>query len=377
MNILYLTVTGETVGGAEISLYNLLENLDSGKFKPFVVMPFEGDYTQKISQLNIPVIILPFRKVKNPFNIIHSKKTVKRLVEIIRDYKIDLIHSNTQTGGIAFLGGVASRLAGIPFVWHPRVRWSGRILDLIQVFLSTKIIVISRAAKKRFWWVPSKNKIVIIYNGVNLERFNPSVDAVSLRKEFGCEKNTPLIGALGVSHPRKRYEYLVQAAKRAAEEIPDVRFVIVGFDLNRQDNYLARLKKLTESMGLENTVAFMEKRDDIPEVLSALDVFVFTSVSDAFGRVLIEAMASAKPVVAFRGGAVPEIVDDEKTGFLLDAKDFEGMAEKITYLLKHKEVRDEFGRSGKQRAEQLFDIKEHTRRVESLYLELLGEKKVS
>ena len=130
-------------------------------------------------------------------------------------------------------------------------------------------------------------------------------------------------------------------------------------------------------MGLENTVTFMEKRDDIPQVLSALDVFGFTSVSDAFGRVLIEAMASAKPVVAFKGGAVPEIVEDEKTGFLLDAKDFKGMAEKITYLLKHKEVRDDFGRSGKQRVERLFDIKDHTRRIENLYSELLGGKKES
>lgn len=377
MNVLYLTVTGETVGGAEISLFNLLENLDRDMFNPYVLMPFEGDYTQKIKQLNIPVLILPIKKVKNPFNIVPSFKTLKKLIEIIREHKIEIIHSNTQTGRIAFLGAIASRIVGIPFLWHPRVKMSGKINDLIQVILSTKIIVISRAAKKRFWWVLSREKIVIVYNGVNLEKFNPLIDTVLLKEEIGGGKETPLIGAVGVSQPYKGYEYLIKAAKSVVKEVPETRFVIIGFDFCRQDNYLDSLKKLTKTLDLEGVVTFMEKRHDLPDVFSSLDIFVFTSVADAFGRVLIEAMACAKPAVAFNCGAAPEIVEEKKSGLLVAPKDFEGLAEKIIYLLKNKDIRDNFGLEGRQRVERLFDIKDHAHRIESLYLELTGEKRES
>ena len=110
MNILYLTVTGNFVGGAERSFYQLLENLDRDKFKPYVVMPDEGELTQKLAQLNIPCIIIPFKKVKNPFHLKYSYKTLRQLIEIICTHKIDIIHSNTQTGRIAFLGGVAAKI---------------------------------------------------------------------------------------------------------------------------------------------------------------------------------------------------------------------------------------------------------------------------
>jgi len=198
---------------------------------------------------------------------------------------------------------------------------------------------------------------------------------VSLKEEIGCGKGAPLIGAVGVSQPYKGYEYLIKAAKSVVKEVPDARFVIIGFNFCRQDNYLNSLKKLTETLDLEAVVTFMEKRHDLPEVFSSLDIFVFTSVADAFGRVLIEAMACAKPAVAFDCGAAPEIVEEKKTGFLVVPKNFNELAEKIIYLLKNKDIRDNFGFGGRQRAERLFDIKDHALEIENLYLKLLKKKR--
>jgi len=137
------------------------------------------------------------------------------------------------------------------------------------------------------------------------------------------------------------------------------------------------LLHLTKKLNLTDKVIFMEKRADIHQVFASLDVFVLSSLAEPFGRVLIESMACAKPVVAFRGGGVPEIVQDEKTGFLVAPKDFNGLAEKIIYLLRHDRDRYDFGKAGRQRVKRLFDIKDHAHRIESLYCELTGEKRES
>ncbi len=369
MNILYLTDTGNIIGGGEISLLNLLENINQSKFNPHVVMPQSGDFTEKVKQLGVGVNILELKKVKNPLNIFFSLRRINRLCGIIKQQKIGLIHSNS-TGGIAFLGGMAARIMKIPFIWHVRIINSAGPLDIIQCVLSTKIIVISEAVEKRFWWIPVTKKIVTIYNGVNTDNFKEQRE-MNFRDEIGCKEDDFLVGTIGRFIPLKGYEYFIKAAKIILEKAPNAKFLIVGLDYDKENRYLSYLKKLTRDLELKDKIIFLGEREDVPQILSSLDVFVFTSIGESFGRVLIEAMGCAKPVVAFRSGGVPEIVEEGLTGFLVSPKDSRKMAEKIIYLLNNKEIRQKIGQAGRLRAERLFDIKAHVKRVEDLYLSLI------
>lgn len=370
MNILYLSHTGDIIGGGEISLLNLLENLDRNKFQPYVIAPFDGNFTKKIRELNIPVILVPVKKIKNPLNVHSSIKSIKHIMRIIKKYQIDLIHANV-TGGISFLGGIAARIAGIPLVWHVRVIFSAYLGDLIQSILSTKIIVISEGVRKRFWWIPQKNKFVLIHNGVDLKKFNPSIDKMIFRNEIGCREDEFLIGTVGRYHPFKSYEYFVRVAKMVLKELPNSKFLIVGRDFYRDNKYLNYLRKLAKQLGVENKFIFMDKQGDIPRVFAALDVFILPTLEEPFGRVLIEAMACGKPTVAFRSGGVVDIVEDEATGFLVKPKDVIEMAGKISYLFENSDTASEYGRNGRMRAERVFSIKTHTEKIENIYRELV------
>jgi len=370
MNILYLTATGNSVGGAEISLFNLLENLDKDKFKPHFLIPFEGDYTKKIRDLGFSVEILDFKLVKNLLNLIHSIRTIKKIIKILKDNRIDLIHSNTQAESISFLSAVAAKICKLPFIWHPRVMFTGVFADSIQYFLSTKVIVISEAAKSKFWYIFGKKKIEVVYNGIDLEGFKKAESQVSLKSGTSRRQNDFLIGSIGRVNYIKGYEYFIRSAKLVLEKIPNARFIIVGFD-KKENKYQQSLEVLKHELNLEDKIIFMEKTNDIREVLASLDLFIFTSLGDAFGRVLIEAMALSKPIISFDSGATSEIIEAGKTGILVKTKDYKALADEIIKMLGSKDKRDGMGRAARERVEQLFSIKEHTENIESIYLNFL------
>ncbi|MFH1201758.1 MAG: glycosyltransferase family 4 protein [Candidatus Omnitrophota bacterium] len=370
MNILYLVTTGNIIGGGEISFLNLLENLDRTKFKPYVVAPSEGNFTEKIKNLNIPINIINLKKVKNPLNIYHSIKTIKILIEFVRQNNIHLIHCN-YTAGITLLGGISSKFTKIPFFWHVRNIESGGILDLMLGLLASRIIIISKAVRNRFLWLFPKDKIILIYNGVDLDRFNTKIDRMAFRNEIGYRGDNFLIGTVGRFVSWKGYEYFIKSAKIVSQKISNTKFLIVGIDYFNDNKYLNYLRRLTKDLNIEKKVVFLGNREDTPQIMSSLDLFVLPSIGEPFGRVLIEAMACARAIVAFRGGGVAEIVEDGITGFLLTPRDFKGMAEKIEYLLENGVVAETFGKNGRKRAEGLFDIKIHVKKVEDLYSGLI------
>jgi len=369
MNILYLTATGDILGGGEISLLNLLEHLDRGRFHPFVVAPSEGALTEKLKGLGVPVIIAPYRKLKNPFNIPFAFRMARNLAKIMEQYRIDLVHSNSA-GGIALLGSGVARRARIPFIWHVRALASGGILDFVTARRATKIVLISGAERARFWWLRSSDKCRVIHNGVDLNAFTCSGEAASLRGEFGCGPDTLLVGTVGRYHPIKGYTYLLQAAALVVKEVPCARFVIVGRGFDEDNSTLCCLHKMVQDLGIGENVILSGPRSNVSEVLGALDLFILPSLREAFGRVVIEAMACGKAVAAFAGGGVPEIVKDEETGLLCEPRDVRRLAENIIRLLKDESMRREFGRRGRERAQELFSIEEHAGKIEALYEEL-------
>jgi len=294
----------------------------------------------------------------------------------VRERNIHLIHSQTPRTNL--LGSVVSKFTGVPVVWHARNLLDKGMIDIDRLFLGLtgRLICNSNIIKSRFIKKgKSPSKIIAIYNGVDLGKFNVNIKGDEIRRQFNIDKGTPLIGIAGRLDPRKGQRYFIQAAKEVINIFPEVKFLIVGeafFSKNRR--YKAELKNLTKSLNLSETVIFTGFREDIPQVLSALDILVMASDAEPFGRVMIEAMAMAKPVVAADSGASPEIVLNGETGILVSPKDSKALAKGIIKLVGDKEKAIELGRAGRKRVEKFFSIGKNVSETEEVYLDLLKKR---
>jgi len=371
-NILYLANRGNVIGGGEVSLKELLKGLNKDIFHPLVICPEEGELAKGIREMGLRVLCVPMKKLRYG-NLFSLLSTVKRMVKIIKRENIDLIHANGSRCMI--YGGIAARLCRKPVVWHVRITQSEPLLDRFLASLASMVVVISQEVKtKRFSWLENKEKVEVVYNGVDLELYIKKPKNDSLRREFGLSEGAPLVGTLSQLHPKKGHQFFLKAARRVSESFPDCGFLIMGKDITARGDYLTRLKELTRELGIEGRVVYAGFREDIPSVMASIDCLVLSSLEEAFGRVLIEAMAASKPVVATRVGGVPEIVIDGKTGFLVSPADEEALARGIVYLLQNSEVAVKMGQEGRSRVEELFSLEEHVAHMEAIYNLVLNQR---
>ncbi len=221
--------------------------------------------------------------------------------------------------------------------WHVRVIDSAGIIDRLFVPLTTKVIVVSDAVGTRFNWSKRKlDKVITVYNGVDLEEFNVGAKGNKIREEFALDPGIPLVGIVGRLDAWKGHEYFLEAAAQVMEEIPEAKFLIVGEDIDQNKKQETKLRNLAEKLRLTNNIIFTGQRNDIPEIMSSLDILVLSSLKEHFGRVIIEAMGCGKPVIATNAGGVPEIVKDGYTGILVPPRDSDALARAIIDLSKDK-----------------------------------------
>ncbi|MBL7196675.1 MAG: glycosyltransferase [Candidatus Omnitrophica bacterium] len=367
--ILYVENFSEIIGGGQISLLALLEKLDKELFNPIVVCPSRGSLPEALKRLNIEIKIIEMHRLKR-FSILNVVKSILRIRKLIREKNIDLIHSNGSRA--CFYAGIAARLERIPLVWHVRIADSDGLLDRFLAGLSTQIIAISDAVNRRFGWMKNReSKVKTIYNGIDLARFNPSLSGEKIRKEFGLALQTPLVGTVGRLDWYKGHQYFLKAARKVVDNIPECCFLIVGDGEKRKE-----LEELTKELNLNKSVIFTGNREDIPQILVSLDLFILSSVSEGFGRSAAEAMACAKPVVATKAGGLSEVVEDGVTGLLISPADPTALSKAIVIMLKNKDESQKMGLAGRRRAENLFEIKVHIKKIENLYIELLKKNEI-
>ena len=143
-------------------------------------------------------------------------------------------------------------------------------------------------------------------------RFRPEVSGTAVRAELGLPDYVPLIGNIGRYVPEKGYPFFIETAAKVLQQHPDARFLMVGHGPEHD-----KLKRLIEEFGLKDCIFTTGPRRDIPEILGAIDIFLFTSIwGEGFGISLIEAMAAGKPIVAANVGPTREIIEDGVTGLL-------------------------------------------------------------
>lgn len=356
-NILYTTSYCRMMGGGQWSLYYLIKHLNKNIFHPIVLCPDEGELADKMRSAGADMIFIDMGRIShlNPF-------VIRKLVSIIKERHIALIHTDSTTE--TFYAGISAKILGIPLIWHIRASEGEWFLDWILSSLSTKLILVADALKSRFKWLKVGSKLSVIYNAIDIEEFDAFSSSYSLREEFKIGKDMALIGCIGRIEERKGQKYLIDAIK----DVNNVKLLLIG---NGGVEYLKWIKELCEELKISDRVIFAGYRKDIPALLKGIDIFVFPTLTEAFSRVILEAMTAGKPVIVTDVGGNSEAIVNDITGYVVQVRNAMVLAEKINELVNNKEKQEQMGLAGRKRAEEFFTIERHVESVERIYKEIL------
>lgn len=389
-NIVFFDHTSKISGG-EIALFNLVTTLNKNKYKPIVVVCSDGPLVENLRSANIETHILPLedsvletrKDSLGVSSLLQLQKALLtfnyslKLAGFFRKLNADLVHANSLKSDL--IGGLAAKLAGVPIIWHIRDRIADDYLPgkVVKVFRSlctcvpTHVITISQATRDTLPDAQNpggkfNRKLTIVHDGV-------APSAIRTSERQWNSNDQVRIGIIGRLSPWKGQHIFLKAAAEVHKAFPNAVFQIVGSALFGEKDYEEELHQITHSLNLEQCVQFLGFRENILDVIECMDIIVHASTTgEPFGQVVVEGMASQKPVIATKGGGVLEIIEDGQSGVLVPMNDENSMAEALKELLRNPERARMLGINGQKRVQEKFLIEHTARNVERVYETILG-----
>ena len=371
-----------------MSLLHLVKGVQQLGHEPIVIFQAPHALLDRYTQLGMDISILAVRKpirsnrkvlrlfaraVNFAASKIHAVTRIGKIISIIKTKSIQLLHlNNSTTLGYEWL--IAAKLLGIPCVTHER-GWQTNS-SLLSRFLARRfdaIICISAAVKENLLSRGFKSsRIEIIHNGLDIQLFkNLSLDETQVRTEFGIDSGRPIVGIVGNLQRWKGQDVVLKAMTRIRILVPNVVCLIVGDSATSfawDVAYHESLKTLVAAEGLEKNVLLTGYRRDVASYMNAMSIVIHASIDpEPFGRVLLEAMALSKPLIATRAGGVPEIVVNELTGDLYEPGNSSELADHLLTLLTDSEKGQTMGAAGYARVVSEFNAEKTTRKTVELY----------
>jgi glycosyltransferase involved in cell wall biosynthesis len=375
-NVLY-TVDHLGLGGVQTGSLKYLPDLKgSGKYNILVCcLRWPTPIGEKLESSGIHVVFLH----RNAFD----PRQLLDVIKLIRKEKIDLVHANLHADMI--ICRMAALICRVPHIvahdhsgnWIPDkipylLKWLYLFIDDVLTFYTDRIICVSESVRecRMGRWKADPDKIEIVYNCVDTVIFDSDrVSRVEIRAKLGIRPSALVIGTTGRLAPVKGQIYFLESAAEIIERFSEAVFLIVGDGPMR-----AELEQKARDLGISEKVIFTGFRDDIPELLAAMDVFVFPSLHEPLANSLLEAMAMEKPVVATNVGGNPEVVVDGVTGSLVLPADSKSLTMALADLLTNPEKRRRFGKSGRQRVTEHFSKESMVSNIERIYDEIFAKK---
>lgn len=364
-------------GGAEKLLEYSLPFINSDLFQYQVAyfLSRKDALVPQFERAGIPVHCL---EINRPYDL----RALWRLYRLLRRERIDVLHMHSPYPAI--FGRFAARFARVPAIiytehniverFHPLTKLG----NVLTYPLNDAMIAISGAVNNSMkrWRTARNRRIHVIHNAIDFVIIDAlKVDPKTVRDELGINEHNLVVGNVAHIQPQKGHVYLIRAARFVLEQFPDVNFVIVGGE--KLPGGISELENLATQLGIRDKVIFTGFRNDALRLMASFDVFVLPSVWEGFGIVLLEAMASGKPVIGTAVGGIPEVIDEGVNGYLVEPCNPEQIAEKIIYLLKNEAVRKRMGEKGKQMVKDRFDIRDMVKAIENVYISVLNGKKKS
>ena len=371
----YISVPGSPFkAGAEKQLYLLASSLNPKYFKPIVVQlsPSNSLPVNTGNIGNLELFHFPTRRLYSFSGI----RQLSGLSSFAKSKNVNIIHTFFEKSEV--MGWLTARFSKIP-IWitsrrdlgFKRKKIYGRIFRLAAKDCK-KCIANCHAVKDQMIQqenLPSE-KIEVIYNGIDFSGYQEALKDKSLRVELGIVDGTPLVGLIAnFNFEIKGHVYFLGAAKKILEKVPNVKFVLVGDGPLRH-----QYEEMASDLDVKKDVLFLGKRNDVPAIISNLDVSVQSSTSEGLSNVILESMAAGKPVIATNVGGSPEMVVNDITGYLVPPADSSAMAGAITALLQNPDKARAMGAAGRKVVQEKFTVETMVKKYEELYFSLLKDR---
>lgn len=334
-----------------------------------------------LNRFRARTIIVP--ELRRDINPVFDIAALWRLYFIFRQRRFDVVHTHTAKAGA--LGRIAAALVKTPAIVHtphghnlygyfnPRV---SAVIARIEKFLSRftdELIALTELERSDYVasGVAGAEKISVIYQGLELEKFTRDwKGAFNVKSSLKIRPEERVVGMVGRLEPVKGSLFFIEAAALIVKRCPDVRFLIIG-----EGSLRSSMEQRVKELGINANVIFTGWREDIPDILSLMDVMVLPSLNEAVGIALIEAQAEGVPVVASRIGGIPDVVKDHKTGILVPPSDAPAIAEAVISLLDDKPRRAAMGEAGRVWVRDRFRAEDMAEKTSALYSNLLSRKR--
>ncbi len=304
-------------------------------------------------------------------------RLILRLRTLIRKQRFDVLHTHFSRD-LRFLVPACTGLRPrIPLLLTKRVGSYIRKKDFVHQYLYARVdrvLAISRVIKENLLdTCPlTPEQVQLHYNGLDLQTFDlDEYHRQQVRRQLHYAEPNLVIGMVGRFSPGKGHEAFLDAARLISASYPQARFLIVGGASHGEDAYYQEIVQLCEHLGLKQRVHFTGFRTDIAALLSAMDILVFPSRAEAFGNVVIEAMAMLRPVIAGNTDGVLDIVEDGVNGLLFRSTDATDLARKLSRLADDRGLRLKIGAAGRQTVEQKFEQNRQIGELINIYQELI------
>lgn len=401
IRVLHITPSVRLLG-ARRSLLTLVKELAGTRFEPLVLAPRRGALTEELDKRHIRWVALelpPWRK-GNSWFVMPSRLLALR--KLLQEEKIGLIHCNeiypNPHAVVAssdqplwkelFASLVVRRsLKGplVPIVTHNRLSVTPKMIQNYLLGESTRIIAVSQAAAQDFASEPwFQQKVRIVYNGIEFEEFERArMRRHDFRAQLGIASSDIVFGMVGLLMPRKRPQFLLDAAPEILARVPNARFLFVGDPSPRHEYYAAELRKRAEELRIADCVTFLPFQERIAGIFAAMDVHVLLSNEEGFGRVVIEAAAAGIPTIGSRVGGIRELIVPNETGFLIgsdkasDDKEFwkslDDFIDVATFLAQNPEQRRAMGMAAYEHCRKHFSVEQYVQGVVAVFQEALEE----
>jgi len=357
--ILFLS-TSSGPGGAERVISNLSASLDPARFRAILCLFRTGWIQTHTESRGVRTYVIPTHGM-------FDWRWILRLRRLLKDEHVDLIHAHEFDANVQ--GTFVAALSGIPSVAtvHGKnyfgekirrrlaYRWVSRKASMVAVSQNLKQFIVQKVGI-------DPEHVKVVYNGVDVLPQIDSSDMAKCNEELGLPFGNQIVGVVGNLYPVKGHQYLIASIPAVLAKCPNTTFIFAG-----RGQLEDELKAQALQLGVDGEIRFLGLRQDIPRILSILDVFVLPSLSEGLSMAILEAMSAGKPVIATDVGGNPELVDDGETGYLVPSQSSQALADRLINVLTNRERALQFGKSGQCRAQGRFSLQTMIHEYQALY----------
>ena len=364
MRILFVESYPQVMMGQQRTLLALLTQCHSQNIEPLVACTDDGLFTQTVKELGYETLIFSYPDKINVYGgeiyrygMKDKLKTYLQVFKYILSLKnklkannVDVVYCNDMRGLLTV--GVAAKLCGIPVVIWDKLDKPHGWLDKLQLPLVTKNIIISNSVLNKYPKFQRKifsHKIEKVMEGVFLEQFS---NIQSIRNDFETDTNDIVIAIVGSISDRKGHDRLLSIFPKLVEQIPNLKLWVVGEpgSSKKEQSFFDALPNKEHP-----NITFMGFRDDIPQIMASIDILVVPSRYEGMGMVIVEAMAAGKPVIGADCGGIPEVINNNETGYIFDGDSMSDFKDKLLNLCGNGVLRTQMGSNGYHRVTLQFE----------------------